>query len=178
MSALKRYSTTMIVLHWTLAVFILAALFLGAIVLDKMENTNPQKILLLSTHVIVGAGILLFTLLRLFVRLTRPQPAQAPNVNKIMELTATGVHYLLYLFTILTTIAGLRLAIAADLPAILFSHVGVLPKDFESYPAHELHDIFAMLLLATIGLHVAAALFHQFILKDSLFSRMWLSKEK
>ena len=178
MYKLKRYSTTMIVLHWVLAIFILAALFMGAIVLDEMENTNPQKILLLSVHVIVGAGILLFTLLWLFVRLTRPQPAPASNVNKIMALTATGVHYFLYLFTILTTLAGLRLAIAADLPAILFSHVGVLPKDFESYAAYELHDIFAMLLLATIGLHVAAALFHQFILKDGLFSRMWLSKEK
>jgi len=178
MSEMKRYSTLMIVLHWVLAIFILGAVFMGAFVLDEMENTHPQKIMLLSTHVIVGVGILVLTLLRLFVRFTRPQPAPVPVENRIVELASTGVHHLLYLLTILTTLAGLRLAFAADLPAILFSHVGVLPKDFEDFAAHELHDIFAMLLLATIGLHVAAALFHQFVLKDGLLLRMTFRKDK
>lgn len=177
MSGIKRYSTTMIVLHWVLAVFILGAIFFGAFVLDEMENTHPQKILLLKTHIIVGAGILLLTLLRLYLRYSTPQPAPLVSDKPLADKLAKGLHHLLYLLTILTVLSGLTLAITADLPAVLLNHVGELPKDYEDYLAHEAHDIFANLLLFSILLHAAAALYHQFILKDGLLSRMSWRKD-
>lgn len=176
MSTLKRYNTTMVVLHWVLAIFILGAIFMGAVILDEMESDHPQKILLLKLHIIVGAGIMLFTLLRLVLRFTTQQPAPMVSNNGLMDKLATTVHYLLYLLTILTVIAGVVLAISADLPAVLLNHVGELPKDYEDFVAHEAHDLFANLLFFTILLHAAAALYHQFILKDGLLSRMSLRK--
>lgn len=177
MSEIKRYNTTMVVLHWVLAIFILGAIFMGSVVLDEMDSANPQKILLLKLHIIVGIGILLFTLLRLIVRLRTPQPAPLASKNKWMDKLAAAVHYLLYLLTILTVLAGITLAISADLPAVLLSHIGELPKDYDDYLAHEVHDVFANLLLYTIVLHTAAALYHQFMLKDGLLSRMSLRKD-
>ena len=177
MFELKRYSSTLVILHWMLATFILAAIFMGAFVLDEMSNDHPQKILLLQLHVIVGIGILVFTLLRLYVRFATPQPAPVASDNKLVEKVSKGLHHLLYLLTILTVLAGIALAISANLPAVLFSHAGALPADFEGFVAHEVHDIFAMLLLFSIGLHVAAAVYHQFILKDGLLSRMSLRKD-
>lgn len=177
MSDIKRYSTTLVILHWTLAIFILGAIFMGAFVLDEMASDHPQKILFLKLHIIVGIGILLFTLLRLYVRYRTPQPAPVSSDNKLMDKTAKGIHLLLYLLTILTVLAGITLAISADLPNVLLNHEGVLPKDFEDFLAHEVHDIFANLLLYTIGLHAVAALYHQFILKDGLLSRMSLRKD-
>ena len=176
MSEIKRYNSTMVVLHWLLAILILGAIFMGAVVLDEMDSDHPQKILLLKLHIIVGIGILLFTLLRLIVRFRTPQPAPVTSNNKWMDMLATGMHYLLYLLTILTALAGLTLAFSADLPAVLLNHIGELPKDYEDYLAHEAHDVFANLLLFTIVLHAAAALYHQFILKDGLLSRMSLRK--
>lgn len=177
MSELKRYSTTMIILHWILAIFILGAVFMGAFVLDEMESTNPQKISLLLTHMIVGVGILFLTLVRLIVRIKTPLPAPVEGKNKWMNKLATGLHHLLYLLTITTALAGMTLALSAKLNEIVFQHIGTLPVDFEDFIAHEIHGIFAQLLLLTILLHVAAALYHQFILKDGLMSRMSLRPE-
>jgi cytochrome b561 len=177
MPELKRYNTAMVILHWLLAIFISGAIFMGAVVLDDMDSAHPQKILLLKLHIVVGAGILLFTLLRLILRFTTPQPAALVGNNSLVDRLATGMHYLLYLLTIATALAGLALAISADLPAVLLNFTGELPKDYEDFIAHEVHGIFANLLLITILLHSAAALYHQFILKDGLLSRMSLRKD-
>jgi len=177
MPEIKRYSATLVVLHWMLAIFILGAIFMGAVVLDEMDGDHPQKILLLKLHIIVGIGILAFTLLRLIVRFGTAQPAPLASNNKWLDKLAGSVHYLLYLLTILTVLAGLTLAISADLPAVLLDHIGELPKDYEDFLAHEAHEVFAKLLLLTIALHAAAALYHQFILKDGLLSRMTLRKD-
>lgn len=175
MTEVKRYSTSMVVLHWVLAIVILGAIFMGALVLDEMENGHPQKVLLLKLHIVVGAGIMLFTLLRLALRFTTPQPVSV--ANSMMDKAGTSVHYLLYLLTILTVLSGVTLAISAGLPAVLLNHVGELPKNYEDFIAHEAHDIFANLLLLTISLHAAAALYHQLILKDGLLSRMSWRKD-
>lgn len=177
MSEMKRYNTMMVLLHWVLAIFILGAIFMGAMVLDEMENDHPQKILLLKTHMLVGAGILLLTMFRLYVRYTTAQPAPVVSGKPVMDKIAKGLHHLLYLLTILTVLAGITLAVSADLPAVLLNNVGELPKDYEDYLAHEAHGIFANLLFFTILLHAAAALYHQFILKDGLLSRMSLHKD-
>jgi cytochrome b561 len=177
MSEIKRYNTTMVILHWVLAIVILGAILMGAVVLVEMDSDHPQKILLLKLHIIVGVGILLFTLLRLFVRFRTAQPAPLVSSNKWMDKLAATVHYLLYLLTILTVLSGLTLAIAADLPDVLLNHIGELPKDYDDFLAHEAHEVFAKLLLLIIALHAAAALYHQFILKDSLLSRMSLRKD-
>ena len=176
MSEMKSYSTMMVLLHWVLAVFILGAIFAGALILDEMESTNPQKITLLQIHMFMGVSILLLTVFRLIVRYRTPQPKPISSHNKLFDMIAKGMHHLLYLLTLLTGLAGVALAYTADLSAIVFKHIGTLPKDFEDYLAHEVHGIFAQLLLLTIVLHIAAALYHQFILKDGLLTRMSFHK--
>lgn len=176
MSDIKRYSRLMVILHWMLAIFILGAIFMGAVVLDELDSGHPQKMLFLKLHIIVGVGILAFTLLRLVVRFTAQQPSPMLNTSPLAEKLSTTVYYLLYLFTILTALSGIFLAVSAELPAVLLNHTGELPKDYDDFIAHEAHDIFANLLLLTIALHAAAALYHQFILKDGLLSRMSLRK--
>lgn len=177
MFELKRYSTVMVVLHWILAFFILGALFMGAFVLDEMESSDPQKIVLLKLHIIAGIGILLFTLLRLVVRFTTPQPKPLAG-NRLLQMVSTAVHHLLYLLTIFTVLAGIVLAVSANLPEVLLNHAGELPADYRDFIAHEAHEVFANLLFLAILLHVAAALYHQFVLKDGLMSRMSLRKEQ
>lgn len=176
MTEMKKYNTVMVVLHWLLAIFILGALFMGLVVLDDMPADHPQKVFLLKTHVIVGIGILLFTLIRLAVRMVTAQPEPLPGGSPAMDKLAKGVHHLLYLLTLLSAASGIALAIAASLPDILLHGIGTLPHDFEDFTAHELHGLFADLLLLTIALHTAAALYHHFILRDSTLSRMSLRK--
>jgi len=178
MSEIKRYSPALVILHWLLAVAIFAALGLGMFVLDGMESTDPAKIGLLKIHLLGGLAILLFTIVRLVVRIRMPQPAPFVSDNKAMDKLAIGVHHLLYLLVILAAASGIALAISSDLIGILFGHSGkLLPKDFEDFVAHEVHGLITNGLLIIIGVHVAGALKHKFISKDGLFTRMTLGKD-
>lgn len=178
MSEVKRYHPALIGLHWLLALAIFAALGLGMFVLDGMEATHPDKIGLLKVHLIGGIAILLFTIVRLIVRIRTPKPAPFVSGNKKMDKLASGIHHLLYLLVIVAAVSGMTLAFSSDLISILFGHSTTqLPEDFEDYAAHEVHGLVTNLLLLSILAHVAGALKHHFILKDGLFSRMSFRKD-
>ncbi len=51
-----------------------------------------------------------------------------------------------------------------------------LPDSFAVFPSFQAHAVLATLLAILIVVHVAAALYHQFVLKDGLFRRMWFGK--
>jgi cytochrome b561 len=177
MSEVKRYHPALVLLHWILALAILGMYAFGSIVLDDMKNTDPGITGLLQLHVIGGIVILVLIIARLYIRMNKPRPAPVVTGKPLVDKLAAGVHHLLYTLTVLVIVAGLALAYAADLFSILFAHVGTLPKDFEDYTSHEIHDFLANALLAVIALHVAAALQHQFILKDNIMARMSLKKD-
>jgi cytochrome b561 len=174
MSTLARYHPVLIALHWIMALAILISLGMGLFVLDGMDAADPAKIGLLQAHLLMGVSLLVLAVVRLFTRIKMPQPAKVVTGNPLRDKVGTGVHHLLYCLMIVVPASGLALAYSADLGNILFNHVGKLPKDFEDFTAHEIHGLSANLLMFTIGLHVAAALYHQFILKNGLLSRMSL----
>jgi len=178
MPEVKHYHPALVNLHWLLAVAIFAALGLGMFVLDGMEATHPGKIGLLKVHLIGGIAILLFTIVRLVLRIRTPKPAPFVSDNGKMDKLASGIHHLLYVLVILAAASGMALAFSSDLIGILFGHSAtLLPEDFEDYAAHEVHGLVTNVLLLSILVHVAGALKHQFILKDGLFSRMSYRKD-
>ena len=68
--------------------------------------------------------------------------------------------------------SGIAMSVLAGLPQIVFGGVGTLPVDFNALPPRAVHGIVAKLLMLTIALHVAAALYHQFVRRDGLLARM------
>jgi cytochrome b561 len=172
-SEVKRYHPALIALHWLLAVAILGMYAFGSFVLDDMRNTEPGKPGLLSLHLIIGVAILLLTVVRLIVRVRKPRPAPVPG-SRGAQKVATGLQHLMYTLTVLIVVSGLVLAFSAHLFAILYGHSGTLPKDFEDFTSHDIHGWLVNGLLVVVALHVAAALQHQFLLKDNIMSRMSL----
>ena len=57
-------------------------------------------------------------------------------------------------------------------PGIVFGGVGNRPVNVDALPPRAVHGIVAKLLMLAIGLHIAAALCHQFVRRDGLLSRM------
>jgi cytochrome b561 len=53
---------------------------------------------------------------------------------------------------------------------------GPLPDNFAVFPTFQAHAVLAALLAILIAAHIAAALYHQFVLKDGLFRRMWFGE--
>jgi cytochrome b561 len=74
--------------------------------------------------------------------------------------------------------SGIGMAVLAGLPAIVFGGHGHLPARFDTLPLHSVHAMTARLLVAALVLHVGGALFHHFILRDGLLSRMGLASAK
>lgn len=174
----NRYHPALIVLHWLLAVTILMVMYYGAIVLGGMENKDPGMPTAIIVHGAFGVAILVFTLVRLGVRAGTAKPPHLKSGKPAMDKLAIGVQHLLYTLTVLTVLAGLGLAYSTHLYAVLFQHHGSLPKDFDDFTAHTVHSLFAYSLLGLIGLHLAGALQHQFVLKDGILSRMSLWGKK
>jgi cytochrome b561 len=170
MTPASRYHPLLVVLHWLLAVLILAALVVGFFGLAAMPNADPAKIAVLRWHMAGGMLILALTLVRFVVRLLTAKPAPA---NRLAPL----VHYGFYLLVVLMVGTGFATGLLAGLPEIVFAQSGApLPATFAVYPTFQAHFWLATLLAALVVLHVLAALHHQLVQRDGLLRRMGLGR--
>ena len=126
----------------------------------------------LQGHMTVGGLILLLMLIRLVVRLKTAHPAPATTGNAALDRLAPLTHWGLYALVLLMAGSGVAMSVLAGLPDIVFGGVGALPVDFNSLLPRFVHGIVAKLLMLAIGLHIAAALYHQFVRRDGLLARM------
>jgi cytochrome b561 len=170
------YHGALVALHWLLAVLLLVALAMGTFALKTVPNTSPDKILALQGHMIAGGLILLLTLARLVVRLKTEHPAPATTGNALLDRLAPLTHWGLYVLVLMMAGSGVAMSVLAGLPGIVFGGVGNLPVNFDALPPRAVHGIVAKLLMLAIGLHIAAALYHQFVRRDGLLSRMGIGR--
>ena len=171
---MTRYHPVLVVLHWLLAAMILLGLFMGGIFLAELPNDDPFKVTGLRGHMAAGLAILALMLIRLAVRLCSAKPPPADAGNPLLNAVAIIVHWALYVTVIAMAASGVALALAADLPTIVFGGSGEpLPADFFAFPPRIAHGILANVLTVLILAHVAGFFYHQFIRRDGLFRRMW-----
>lgn len=170
--AVKRYHPALVLLHWLLAVLLLVALGMGRLVLTELPHTAPDKLDALKGHMIAGGVIFLLTLVRLVTRLSTAHPPAATTGMAWADRTAPLMHWVLYALVLTMAGSGIAMSVAFDLPAVVFGGQGSLPPDFHAAAARPVHGMASQLLAAMIVLHLAAALYHQFVRRDGLLSRM------
>ena len=171
---MKRYHPFLVTLHWVLATAIIFWLFMGHTSLEDTANTDPAKFNMLKTHMAVGIGILVLMLARLVMRFrsTKLTPVDANAV--VMNKAGTIGHYVLYALVILMSVSGIVSAQIAGLGDIIFFGSGApLPETFDGIAPLVAHKVLSVVLILLIVGHVLAALYHQFALKEKLFSRIW-----
>lgn len=95
----------------------------------------------------------------------------------MLDKLGIAAHYGLNILTLLVAASGIGIAMQAGLPGIVFGGEGNLPADFWDYPTRLAHGLLTKLLLALIVLHVVGALYHQFVVKDRLFARIWFGRQ-
>lgn len=164
----SRYSAAAIALHWILALLLLFQIGLGG----GLEHL-PKGVAQFAGyqfHKSVGILILLLSLARLGVRLTKARPAPVPD-GKAQMMLASAVHVLLYAIMIGGPITGWIIVSTAKvrLQTMLF---GVVPwPDLPvgqglHEPAEALHGLLGPMTLGLVLLHVAGALYHHFKRED------------
>ncbi len=171
---MSRYHPILVVLHWLLALMIVMGLIMGSQVLAATANADPQKLFYLRMHMSMGLIILALMIFRLFVRLVTAKPPRADIGNGVLNRLGRLTHYAFYLVVIALAASGLAMANMAGLPAIVFGGSGApLPASFDALPPRAAHGALAFVLMLLVAGHALAFLYHQFVRRDSLFSRMW-----
>jgi cytochrome b561 len=151
------YSGVQIGLHWIIAVLVIFQLVFG----DDMTHlrraiargltVTPTNVFWADAHYYFGIAVLALVLMRLVIRFISgaPEAAQQGWMGKLATLS----HGAFYILLIAAPILG------------LFAY-------YFGKPFGELHQLCKPALIILIGLHAAAALFHQFWLKDGTLRRM------
>lgn len=170
-----RYNAGARSFHWLIALLI-AGMFLSNTMRESYPRGAAERDWWLILHASMGITIFLVTVLRILWRLRSGRPAPVPG-SSLMHWGARIGHLALYGFTLCLPISGfLRLTSSgATIPFYFFLPIpSPTGRDDQlRHAAAWFHNDFWMnILLALIGLHVAAALFHQFVLKDGALRRM------
>ena len=172
----EKYNFPQTVLHWVSAVLVVFLLMIGSLVLSELPNTDPNKITSLKGHMILGFLALLLTVTRIVWRKKSTQPAAVKTGSTFLDKSAGMAHIALNLIVLFVSMSGIGIALQAGLGEIVFLGNGLLPVNFFEFPARITHGLLTKVLLGLVLLHVIAALYHQFIIKDGLFKRISLFK--
>ena len=178
MNMVSRYHPALVVLHWVMALLIIAALALGALVMVKIPNTDPMKFEALRSHMGGGMAILALMLIRLVIRARTAHPAPASAGHPILDRLAWASHRLFYGTVAAMAISGIIMALQTGLFDSVFFGEGKLPADFWAYPIRSVHYVLSRILMTLIAVHIVAALYHALVLRDGLLKRMFFGRRK
>jgi cytochrome b561 len=160
--------------HWATALLLAGQYAIGWTMPDVHRDTKPTG--LIAWHLSVGLLVVLLVIVRVLWRTSRPAPSELKDVPPFLTVIARLTHWLLYLLLIALPLMGWANASSRGWTVALAGLIPLPPLSPAGSPiGHALgdwHQIFAWVLLALVGLHAVAALFHHFILRDGTLRRM------
>jgi cytochrome b561 len=167
----ERYGTVAIAMHWVtaFAVFgLLASGFRAAGMVDLGAKAS-----LLRVHAVVGISVLVLTVLRvLWWWLVDRKPADPAGTPRWQAVSAHIVHGLFYVVIAGMAASGIGMMALSGAGEVLFGGSTASLPDFTLYLPRIPHGLGARLMLALIVIHVGAALYHQYVLRDRVLARM------
>ena len=177
----ERYTAVAIVLHWLIAIGILALIGVG-LAMTHLTLAPMLQFQLYQLHKSIGITVLLGVLLRILWRVFHPPPA-LPDMPRLEKAAAEGAHTLLYVLMVVLPLTGWALVSVSpfNLPTVLYGlvpwpHLPVLPQLKDKAPVEAvvkfIHGKLGWLLLALVVLHAGAALRHHLVLRDGVLRRM------
>ena len=172
----KSYGLISIAFHWIMALLFLVTFILG----KRLENSFMEYDLFLMLHNSCGILIFILAILRLIWRLLNPTPNKISS-ERILKYLSNTVFIFFYILMFAIPITGyLMMNFNNELVSffsqpvfMIFNENKILFREFK-----DLHELLGDILLVLLFLHVSAALFHHFILKDETLKRIVIFKKK
>jgi cytochrome b561 len=172
---MDHYKSSQKWLHWVSAVLILGLFALGVWMrtlgyYDTWYQTAPKW------HKQIGIVLLFIMAARLVWRFIAKAPAPLTNHKPWEVKVAHIAHYVLYFGVFSIMASGYLIATADNRPIDVFGVFNMpvlfMPFDGQEDVAGLIHEYGAYALMAVIALHVAGAIKHHVIDKDSTLKRM------
>ncbi len=168
------YTRTAILLHWLVALLLIATFPLGLAMVEM--PLSPQKLKLFSYHKWIGVTIFALALLRLLWRITHAAPPLPASMPSWQRRASQCVHGVFYLVLLAIPVSGWTYSSAAGVQTV---YLGLLPLPNLVSPDKALaltlkgvHYALNASLFVVFCVHVFAALKHQFIDRDAVLARM------
>lgn len=172
MRAPRHFNLTARVLHWTMSLLILTMLFVGIGMVASM-SLRPS---LVSLHRPIGIAILLLVIVRAVNRLLHRPPPLPADLPAVQVMAAKASHWLLYALMFAMPLIGWSMLSAGGYPVTMFKGFAlppIAPHNATVYAVlRSAHTWLALLLFATVLMHLAAALYHAWVRRDDVFPSM------
>lgn len=178
-----RYSMVAIVLHWTIAVLVVANVWMGW---QFEDLPRAERLALMAVHRATGMSILLLTLARIAWRLVKRPPPLSQTMKRWERVAARVVHTLFYVLLIALPLTGWinTAAHAGAGPIDMFglfqipllepvqSMEGAAQKRVHDVSENAHHLLAQIVVYALVPLHILGALKHQFLDREDELGRM------
>ena len=174
MPSVKSYTCTLKFLHWFMG-FIIIGLFVAGFVMTSMAPSD-LKWTTYGLHKSLGFVMLILVFVRILSRMMRPPKIKDHSISPLHYFLIKVSVPVLYLIMLCMALSGFIMSDAGGYAINLFS-LYELPllltnTKFLAEYAHTIHVYAAPVGATIIGLHILAALYHHFILKDDTLKRM------
>jgi cytochrome b561 len=160
-------------LHWAIVLLVLPQFFLAEAA-DELPN-GLEKLQLLTWHKSLGMLVLILAVVRLAWKVMNKGTPGAIGTAWQRKAAAAG-HGLLYLLILAQPLSGWAMSSAANYPVTLFGWFQFPALVGENHDLHEtlegVHEFLFYAMLTVAVVHVVAALYHHFLLKDGVLRRM------
>lgn len=166
------YDNFSVFLHWVTVLLVLSQFALA----ETWEwFARPTRHLMIVAHMSFGIILSAVIVIRIVWRLM-PGHQVSPAVSGRIDMASRAVHYLLYAMLAAEAVLGFVLRWAGGESMGFFGLLIAPPFAPFSRSAHhlvgELHELNGWAIILLAGAHAAAALYHHYVLRDRVLSRM------
>lgn len=143
---------------------------------NSLPKAAAETLQYMLMHKSVGITILMLGILFIIWKIINTNPSTPGSQPHWQQVTAKIVHGSLLILMVIMPITGYALSCAAGKPIGffgLFTLPHLIPENKNLVGILETtHEKLGILILILVGMHVLAALYHHFILKDIVLKRM------
>ena len=179
-------------LHWLTALSILIAYVLVLYLEYVLHGEGPMRSPIVRLHKAIGASVVLFFVLRLWWRAINPHPKMPESMPKWQVMASKATHFALYTLMLAMPLSGYlgnRNGLSLyffDVPGFANTVFGgwvlnLFGVNFEQWevPFDYFHYNIAgpFLFWMIIAVHAGAAIYHHYVEKDDVLTRMLPSSD-
>lgn len=170
----SRYSPLSIGVHWLTFLLLIAVYALIELREIYPKGSDPREAMKMW-HNMLGLVVLGLVFVRLAALAVYRIPPITPNPPAWQDLLAKAMHVALWLFLIAMPVLGWLTLSAQGKPVPFFGltlPALLAPDKALGHDLEEIHETIGIMGYWLIGLHVLAALFHHYFMRDDTLIRM------